>query len=52
MPTNEELALLWNYGVFPIKQSLPHSRQVFIPSVVDYHGFLREMKMIQDIVDK
>ena len=24
----------------------------FIPSVVDCHGFLREMKLTQDVIDK
>ena len=52
MPTSEEMAMLWNYVIFSHQNITTIAQdKFFMPSAVDCHGFLREMKITQDIVD-
>ena len=52
IPTSEEITMLRNYVIF-CHQNITTIAQdkFFIPSVVDCHGFLKEMKITQDIVN-
>ena len=52
IPTTEEITMLWNYVIFSHQKITSITRdKFFMPSVVDCHGYLREMKITQDIVD-
>ena len=53
MLTSEELAMLWNYVIFSNQMVTTIAQEkIFIPFVVDCHGFLRVMKLTQDVIDK
>ena len=45
IPTSEEITMLWNYVIFSHQKITTIAQDKFFkPSVVDCHGFLKEMK--------